>query len=343
MDLQFGTYRPGAYLGSRPLMVNSRKDPTKKVMAVNKHSGMPMIVTNRGLQVNSLLRASEWATLDAAVQTAARTRLKMLNLFRTRGLVKPLSSFGTLISEYSKSSEVTGASKDMTGRGRPDRDLPEFTIAGVPVPIIWKDVSIPVRQLEASRLAGNALDTSATTEAARVVAEAIEDMITNGDASVIFGGYTLYGLTSETNRNTGSATGDWGTISNIQPTIAAMIAALNGDRYFGPYVLQVATTQYTQMTTSVYSDGSGQSAYTRALQTPELEAITPNDSLADGSLVMSQVTEDVSDYVEHMDITVVEWMSPDMMTNNIRVMAVGAPRIKADSGSRSGVAHFTGA
>lgn len=323
------TLRPGMYLGSRPLRVNKK--------------GQVTVQTERGLQVNSLLRADEWQMLDERIQTAARTRLTALNQLRTRGLVRPINSFGVLTTQWSQGGEMTAASADMTGEGRPERDRQDFKIQGRPVPIIYKDFRIPKREMEAARLLGTQLDTSHATEAARVVAEKLEDMLVNGDAGVIFGGNTIYGYTTETNRNTGSATGDWGTITNILPTITAMIAAANGDRYFGPFVLKVATQQYAEISTSFFTDGSGQSALQRALLIPQLEEIIPVDTLAAGSLVLAQMTEDVVDYAEHMGITVVEWMSADGMIGYFRVMAVGTPRVKSDYGSRSGVVHYTGA
>lgn len=323
-------YRPGMYLGSRPLQVNQK-------------NGLVRVQTERGLVVNSLLRRDEWQALDTAVQGAAKNRLTAMNRLRARGLVKPLSSFGVLTTQWSQSSEMTAAQADMTGQGRPERGRVEFKIQGRPVPIIWKDFNLPARELEAARLLGTALDTTHATEATRVVSEKIEDMVVNGDAGVVFGGNTIYGLTSEPNRNTGSAAGDWGTITNVIPTITSMIAAANADHYYGPFELFVSTNQYAEISTSFFTDGSGQSALQRALLIPQLEAITPCDTLADGALDLVQMTEDVVDYVEHMGITVVEWMSADGMTANFRVMSVGTPRVKSEYNARSGVIHFTGA
>lgn len=321
---------PGLYMGSRPLAVNTR-------------TGEVQVRTERGLTVNSLLRKDEWRLLDAEVQQAAAIRLRGVEMLRRRGLVKRINSFGTLVSQYNKASEMTAAQVSMTGQGEGNRGRVEHSIAGVPVPIVYKDFSIPKRQLEASRLMGNPLDTEHAGAAARVVAEGIESLLVNGSAATIFDGYTLLGLTTETNRNTGSAAGDWGTISNIPTTVTSMIAAAVADRYYGPYALHVASAQYTELTTQFFTDGSGQSALQRIKQIPELEEVVPSDTLAAGSLVLHQLTGDVVDMVEHMGITVVEWMSGDGMVAHFRVMAVAAPRPKSDYATRSGIVHFTGA
>ncbi len=339
MALTVQTLTPG-YYGSRPLLIPGKDGKAR--IAVNKNTGFPQVETVRGLRVNSLLRADEWRAMDADVLASARTRLNGIQLMKSRGLVKPLPSFGILTSQWSRSSEMAAAQIDMTGQGRPQRDRVIHSIAGVPVPIIWKDFVIPVRELEASRLMGAGLDTEHATEAGRVVAEAAENLRTNGDSGVVFDGNTLYGLTTHPSRNTGSATGDWGTISNILPTVASMIALAIGDRYYGPYILEIAATQYNEANTSVYSDGSGQTALNRIKQIAEIQDVIPSDTLAAGSAVLYQASKDVIDWAEHMDITVVEWMTPDGMNAEFRVMMVATPRIKADYSGRSGVVHFTG-
>lgn len=332
--LQINQFLPGTYVGSRPLRVN-------------KKTGLVQIVTERGLTVNSLLRRDEWQLLDTRIQQAALIRLNAVQDLRSRGLVSPITSFGVLETQWSQASEMTAASISMSGKAVSERDRQEYLIQGRPVPIIFKDFEIPKRELEAARLLGNQLDTSNATAAARVVSEKMEDMLVNGSTTFIFNGRTLYGYTSEPNRNTDTAAnyggGDWGTLSNIVPTVSGMIAAANGDRYYGPFTLYVSTTQYTQAATSFYTDGSGQNAIQRLLQIPELEAVKPCDTLADGALLLVQMTEDVVEWAEHMMVTVVEWMSGDGMTAFFRVMAVGTPKVKSDYNSRSGIVHATGA
>jgi uncharacterized linocin/CFP29 family protein len=347
-SLSVGQVSPGVYLGSRPIV---RKDPkTGKVqMRVNKATGgYPVLVTPRGLQVNSLLFRDEWQLIDTRVQQSALTRLTVINDLRSRGLVTPITSFGTLVVQWPQASEMTAAKASMTGRAISEKDRVENKLAGAPVPIIFKDFDIDTREIAAARNAGMQLDTANATAASRVVAEKAEDMLMNGDSALVFGGYTLYGLTTEPNRKTGTAAGlgggDWGTLSNVLPTVAGAIALLGtqANRYFGPYVLYVSTVQYTQAATNFYNDGSGDSGITRIKKIPEIVDVRPSDQLADGSMVLVQLSEDVVKWAEHMMVTVVEWMSGDGMTAFFRVMAVGTPVVRSDYGSRSGIAHITG-
>ena len=145
-------------------------------------------------------------------------------------LVEQIGSIGTLLATWYMSSEITAASRNMSGRARGDRDWPDMTQAAVPLPVTYKEFAVDLRFLEASRLLGNGIDTTTAIEAARVVAESLEYMLFNGDSGVNFQGSTIYGYTTHPSRNTDTATnyggGDWGTATNIIPTVAGMLLSL---------------------------------------------------------------------------------------------------------------------
>lgn len=330
MSANITQFVPGSYVGSRPLRVNQR-------------TGAVQVTGPRGMVVNSLLHRDEWQQLDTVVQQSALIRLNGVAHLRARGLVKPLGSIGILTSQWSQASEMSAANVDMSGTAKGTSDRQEYLIKGVPVPIIYKDFAIPTRQLEASRLMGMPLDTSTAEAASRVVAEQLETLLFNGSSATIFDGNTLYGYTTETHVNSASAAGDWGTISNIVPTITTMIAAANADHYYGPFYVYASTTQYTQAATSFFTDGSGESAVNRVMRIPEIAGFYPSDTLTDGSILLVQMTGDVVDWAEHLAITVVEWMSADGMNNFFKVMAVAAPRVKSDYSGRSGIVLAAGA
>jgi len=320
--------------GARPLRVNTQ-------------TGVVQVRTSRGLVVNSLLRKDEWEALDRTVLEAARYPLRGVQDLRSRGLVQPLGGLGTLISQWNAGSELTEANVNMNGQSRGLMDRQDYKLSGVPVPVVWKDFDIGVRELESSRRMGDGLDTSHVFEATRVVAEKLEYMLFNG-SPVVLNSTALYGYRTQTNRNTDTATnyggGDWSTITNIVSTVAGMIAAANGDRHYGPFVLYCSTVQYNEAALGYYTDGSGQTPLQRILAMPEIEAVQKVDAavLAAGELVLVQMSRNVVDWAEAMGITVVEWMSGDGMTNHFKVMAVAAPRVKADYSGQSGIVHATG-
>jgi len=325
--------RASVYGGSRPI--------------VNKRTGEVKIVTGRGLQVNSILRKDEWQELDQAVVEAAKTRLVAVDHLRQRGLVQPLGGIGTLTSQWNVTSAVAAADVNMTGQATGQRDLPDSQVKNVPVPVVFKEFAIGARTLAASRRLGDGLDVTTAYEAARVVAEMQEDMLVNG-YDLTFNGGTIYGYTNHTNRNTDTATayggGDWGTISNVDKTIAGMIGAANTDGYYGPFGIYAAPTQFNQAALAYYSDGSGQTPVQRILASmPNVQLFQMSPNLSDGVVVLVQLSRNVVDWAEALPIQMLEWASGDGMVSHFKVMAVGAPRVKADYDGKSGIVHATGA
>jgi len=320
--------------GARPLRVNKRGDV--------------QIMTQRGVWVNSLLQRDEWVEVDNAVVAAARQKLKIVEDLRARGLRYQLGSIASVVSRYYTISEVSAASVNMTGRGGSNRDLPEQIEVNVPVPVIFKDFEIPTRALLASRRMGDGLDTLAAEAAAGVVAEALEDM-TIGLSTLRLNGQPLYGLINHPNRNTATAAGlgggDFGTITNIMPTVIGMINMAKADNHYGPYVLYLSGNQYTE-TLQTYSDGSGQTARRRILESiPEIKDMVELPRLTDSNALLVQMDKETIDFAEPADVVGVqvrEWTSDDGLASNFKVMAVFAPRPKADQALRSGIQHITG-
>lgn len=314
---------------------------------VNASSDVARIVTPRGLTINSVLRKQEWEELDAAVVQAAQTRLVVQPMLVRRGLVRRLGGLGSLVSQWPVSSAMSAATVNLTGQGKGEEDLPEQLLKGVPVPVIFKEFSIGQRVLEASRRLGDSLDVTAGVEAARVVAEGIESLCINGSSAISLNGYVIYGLSNQTNINTDTAAnyggGDWGTISNIVPTVAGMIDAANGDNYFGPFGILIYPTQYNQAALSFYTDGSGQTALQRIQALANVAEVQMCAALDAGEVCLFQMTADVVDWAEAMAIQTLEWASGDGMTSHFKVMAVGTPRVKADYSGKSGVVLATSA
>jgi hypothetical protein len=153
----------------------------------------------------------------------------------------------------------------------------------------------------------------------------------------------IYGYTTHPNRNTVAAAGDFGTISNIWPTVNSMVAAAEADHYYGPYGLYVAGDQYAEMR-NIYSDGSGQSAMQRCLDSiPQLRFIKPADVLTSGTLVLVTLVRDVVDLALAQDIVPIEWETKGGLVQNFIVMCAMVPRVKADADGHSGIVHATGA
>ena len=317
-------------------------------MQVNKRTGQVQIQTKRGVTVNSLLMRDEWVEVDNAVLAAARYPLRAVADLRSRGLVRRLGGIGSVVSRWYTSSEITAANINMSGRGGGNQDLPDLIEKGVPVPVFFKDFELDTRMLEASRRLGDGIDMTVVTEATRVVAEALENMLVNG-SSVVLNGLSLYGYTTHPNRNTDTATnyggGDWGTATNVLPTVAGMVSAANADNHYGPFMLYASQTQYNQAALTYFSDGSGETPLERILKLPMIAGVNmlPSSTLADGALLLVQMDSEVVRWAETLDIQVREWASPDGMADMMKVLAIAAPEVKARQDGKMGLVHATGA
>jgi len=323
--------------GFRPLW-----DQKKDTFATND-KGRVLTVNSDGMVRNSLLRKDEWEELDAAVVMAASERLNAIQRLQDLGLVKPLGSIGILTSQWNIGSQMTRATVNLTGQSADDRDLQDYNLKGVPVPVIHKSFAIGERTLEASRRLGEGIDVTNAYEASRVVAEELERMFFSGYDELSLNQDTIYGVTNESNVVTESTSKDFGTISNVIDKFQLMLSGLASDNYFGPFEAWVYKTQYTELTTQFYTDGSGESAYDRMLRIPEIRAIHPADYLSAGEVVLVQMTPNVIDLALHELNMVVEWASGDGLTHNFKVMSIAVPRVKSDYGSHSGICYGTNA
>jgi uncharacterized linocin/CFP29 family protein len=317
---------------------------------VNKRTGQVTIQSSGGFYVNSALRKNEWEELDRQMVAAAVPPLRMLNLLISRGLTRTLGSLGTVVAQYNAVGEMTPANATIRGHASVEKDLVDVTIASVPVPVIAKEFELDERYLQASRLLGDGLDVANGAAAARVVAEKMEDMLINGDTTISMQGGSIYGLTSHPARITGTATsfggGAWSTITNILPTVAGMIGAVQAKNMYGPYGIFASINQYNSASLNYYADASGDTPRDRIMRMPNVAVFEQIPQLVDGTILLVQLDSNTvqAAYVPgYFPSTTREWTSGDGMLNSFKVMAVYTPIIKAAVGSKLGVVHATGA
>lgn len=300
-------------------------------------------VEKGGVVANSFLDKREWATLDGRIIEMVKLRLNGVADLRAGNLVRQ-TTLAEMLSQWRVASERVAASVNMDGRSEADKDRVDKKVYGVPVPIIRADYTIGRRELLASRAAGAPIDTTEASEAAFAVAEKAETVLFNGAANIVVNSNALFGYTTLAARLTATAAafggGDFGTISNIQPTFLGMISGLAARRYHGPFGCYIAPTQYVQML-STYTDGSGQTALERALELPQIKFIKPADVLADGVTIMAQMTPDVVELVIGMELDNREWESPDGTELHFAVMMACAPKLVTDYAGYAGIAHAT--
>lgn len=298
-----------------------------------------------GVHQNALLRKNEWEEIDAAVLDVARTSLNGVADLVAYGLVRPLGGLGTILSTYEQLSDMSAAEVSMEGTVEGEKDRQTFEPQSIPVPIIHKDFDVSLRHLLASRNFGEGLDMTQARTATRRVRDAAESMLFNGHSKQI-AGYTIAGYTTHAKRITQTAAafggGDFGTSGNGYKTIVGMVNALAAKGFFGPYGVYASRTQYGQLLNQYGSNDRSELAV--ILQSvPNVAFLKASDVLADGSVVMVQLTSDVVDLAIAQDITAVQWEEKGGMLQKFRIMTAMVPRIKFDANNACGVAHATSA
>lgn len=295
------------------------------------------------LRTNDVLRKDEWKQMDDILLAVARRRLVAVNELVSRGLTYNIGNgLGTTILEWEQVSDMDPANVSMSGVTEGERDTLDFTLQSMPLPIIHKDFNINIRKLEASRSRGQSLDMAQAELSATLVMEQIESMVFLGHATRE-GTARIFGLTTETNRNTGSVTANWSTVAtgeNMLTDVLAMIDKMITDNMYGPYGLFVSPAAFVRMGGD-FKAASDKSIINRLLEVPGLEFIRPSKDLTGTVVVMVQLTRDVIDEVVGLQPTIVQWETQGGMTVNFKVMAIMIPRVRSTVTGQSGVAHYS--
>ena len=332
---------PNKLFGSKRLSVNAMRPfvhDDGKTYIINNNS--KELHTNDGL-----LMYDEWKDLDRNVVEVATDRLVGIADLQSRGLTYNLGSLGVTYAQWEMSSDMTPADFSMSGVSEGEEDTTAYKQDAVPIPIVHKDFRLNIRRLEASRRFGSALDVQNSTTAARLVAEASEDMLFAGKPIVV-DGKEIYGYTNHPQRNTESFSDvAWDQTTdneNIFADVQAMMDAARDDNYYGPFTLYVPGN-YESTLEEDFKPGSGdtRTVRERLLQINMLDNIVVADRLADDNVVLVQLTSDVVDLAVAQDVTTVQWSNDGGMSEEFKVMAAWAPRVKNDYDDKSGLVHLS--
>ncbi len=316
---------------------------------VQAHGSVAMRLLQSGFNINALrtndvLRKDEWKQLDNALVEIARKRLVAVDELVSRGLTFNIANgLGTTILEWEQVSDMDPANVSMSGTTEGERDILDFTLQTLPLPIIHKDFEINIRKLEASRTTGQPLDTAQAEMAMTLVMEQTESMVFNGHATRV-GASRIYGLTTEPNRNTGTTTNDWddatATGANRVTDVIGAIDQLTSDNMYGPYGL-FTTQAAVNFMQDDFKANSDKTIMNRLLEIEGIEFIKASKDLAADTFILFQLSRDVIDEVIGMQPTVVSWETRGGMTMNFKVMSIMIPRVRSTVTNQSGVVHRT--
>lgn len=328
--------------GLRPF-INKRGQSCISVM--NAEGKVQQLVTN----APATLRYQDWLTIDRAVIAAAKPRLRLVSDLRSAGLQYTIAEgMGktTLLTE--NVTDIGMANVNMDGLTKSKNDRPEYNLTNLPLPMIHKDFSFPLRELMASRNSGTPLDTTTAELAGRRVAEAAEQLAIGNWGSYSFGGNAVYGLITHPNRITGTLTEPIASGWTPEKTVKEVLEMQQASRlafHYGPWVLYVSNLwdQYLDRDyTLTGGNVTTQTLRERLLKCNGIDDVRTLDYLTGYQFVLVQQTQDVIREVVAMDLTTVQWQTQGGMELNFKVMAIMVPQIRADAYGNTGIVHYVG-
>ncbi len=294
------------------------------------------------LRTNETLLHEEWLEIDKAVIEAAHLRQVGIADLRSRGLVYNMNGMAKSVLAYQDMSDIEGANVSMDGVTPGERDRPQYNINYLPLPIIFKDFSFSLRELQESRNGSQPLDTTMAAAAANKVIEKAEEWLFQGSSAFTYGGGTIRGYQDAPQRTTRAIGTDWAsdTGANILTDVRNMKQDKINDRHYGDTILYIPTAYETVMDND-FTLNYPITTRERILKMQGIQDVKVADQLTAANVMMVQMTADVVRIVEGLPITTVQWSSGDGLRIFFKVMTILIPQVRNDQQSRSGIVHLS--
>lgn len=309
------------------------------------------------------LRKDEWVQIDTTVIRAARQRLRAWDDLSAANTYGGFDGMSKMTLEYEAMSEAGEAVVDMSGMTPGRNDYPLFKLRSIPLPIIHCDFWFDARKLAVSRNGGTPLNMTMPELAGRRIGEMIEQITIGTVTGVAYGGNTtgryahdtggglgasqIYGYTNFPHRITKT---DLTVPTGSNPEAVAqdvieMRELAYAAGFYGPFILYHSTS-YDQWLDSDYFRTGGTAIHStlrdRVKAIDGIQDVRRLDYLTSGyQMILVQMTSDVAEAVNGMDITTLQWESSGGMRLNFKVMAIQVPRLKSDYNNATGIVHGT--
>ena len=304
------------------------------------------------------LTKDQWVRFDRRVQAAVRQRLRAWSDLASRNSLGGFDGMSSTILEYETMTDDGEAIVDMDALTEGRTDHSEYTLKGIPLPITHSDFFLSKRVLQISRKSGRPQSTVRAEAAARRVAETIEKTLIGTVTGAAFGtaatyggtrpqvkGYTNHGqrITKTDLTASGSFVAD--TFVN---EVLAMRELAYAQNFFGPFICYVSTAYDAKLdqdyVTGTAAQGLSSPNSTVRSRTKMIDGITDVrrlDYLTGDVVLLVQMTPDVVEAINGMNISTVQWESVGGMRTNFKVMGIQVPFIKDFPGGSTGIVHGT--
>ena len=298
---------------------------------------------------------NEWEQQDGDNVQEVQYNLTLVDDILNAGYTVSSSLARTVYTRQRESDWQVDGERSMDGRAQSNNDEAVLAPFGVPLPISHVDYEISARKQAQSQNFGEDIETRKARNAGRVLRETEEDQMLNGWGPTVEDaqGNTLqmYGYKDSSVALTGSASGDWGTASNVLDTIDKLLSTVESQTSDGRGPDPASQGAWLYYHKNQRSDlraadprGDGNRSLMQRIQQdyPYLE-MKASGALSDGELLM--VTKDPK-WVE-----VINAQSPTNLSEEVefglateyKALSCRVPLIKKTYDGIKGVAYFTGA
>lgn len=284
-----------------------------------------------------------WEMVDREAVQIQRDVLSVYNdLASSVSMAMPI---GKLIHYYQTISDSGSANVSLDGRGKGKADSPVLNYVGTPLPIIDDVVEYGWRQMAAAQTEGYSnFQQGGIQNSQRKVAEKLEDIVLNGDSSIVVGGSTLYGLRNAPSRNTGThgLTLNGATGAEWLTALKAGLAKLQADNFFTNTV-----TVYLNWKDWFYASASDYTAnYAKTIlgRLSEITGVTfvPASKVPADEMLFVVKRSDVVTLLNGMPVsTRAQARSNPEDDYKFVTMAAAALEIKADANGNCGLVQLT--
>lgn len=251
---------------------------------------------------------------------------------------------GKLVHHFQTISDSGNINISLDGRSKARTDQPVIEYHGTPLPITDSTFSYGWRQVAAAQSEGFQLDSAGRMNAMRRVAEKMESIALDGDASIVVGGAVLYGLRTHPRRNT-RETGvalNGATGTQWLAEITATLKLLHADNFKVPATIYLNWDDWFYATSTEFTTGYPKTIAQRVLELGGVREVVPADSITAGQIIALVKDRRVVQVLNGMPITTrAQFRANPEDDYNFVTMGAASLEVKFDAEQNCGVAVST--
>ena len=298
------------------------------------------LITNA---TNSTLLKDQHIELTSLVKAEYQKSTVLLNDVRSAGLTSRLDGLGTLIAEWQREGDITGAQIDMDARTVAQNDRVQFDITGTPVPITHKSFNVHTRHELASQRGGRpSMSSRMGVLAAIKVGQSNEQTLLDGVPGLTVDQKKVYGYRTHPSRITGTTSADWAVSGGdaIVSDTLDIVDALRADLIDGDVTIYVAEDIWTNLQNDYSATKGSNTIYDRVLAIAQVGMLKPARFLADGEVIAVTLNAQTIDVAIAQDTSVVQWNVLSPFETEYKVFNALVPILMDTKSGRLGLAHF---